>query len=283
MGTIARYRPPLSTSGPSRFPSTISTGVLGATRSRFSRASAAARGDCSTATIFSNCPSTASASAMQPEPVPISAIKPPLFGSRFLVFASTRSTKPSVSGRGISARGSIFRSKVRNPTVPATYANGTPRLRSATAFQKRSTTSGAASKSRLSQTSAGLSPETAAQSAVASRSSRSPFAFVSSSVMRRNRRTSDTRPLLFLCFFQCGDQLVEPAVHDFIDDVRRGMDSVIGDAALRKVVGPDFLGPIAGADLSAPVTRARRLLLGNHPVEQTGPQNFHGLDLVLQL
>src|SRR5437773_918682 len=66
---MTRKRSPVSTSGASRSPSRISMGVVGATRCRFSRASAAAAGDCSTATILSNRPPTARDSAMQPPTV----------------------------------------------------------------------------------------------------------------------------------------------------------------------------------------------------------------------
>ena len=47
---------------------------------------------------------------------------------------------------------------------------------------------------------------------------------------------------------QCVADLGHIAVHDEIDFVQRQVDAVIGDAALRKIIGADALGTIAGAD-----------------------------------
>src|SRR5205807_1712824 len=81
------------------------------------RACAAASGERSTAMTRSKLPSTASDKAMQPHPVPMSATTPPFArpSSLFPASRSTRSTSPSVSGRGISARRSSSSSSVRNP------------------------------------------------------------------------------------------------------------------------------------------------------------------------
>src|SRR5207247_443042 len=65
--------------------------------------------------------------------------------------------------------------------------------------------------------------------------------------------------------------------------VYREIDSVVGHAALGKVVGPDLRRAVAGADHRAAVARARRLLLGDHPVEQPSAQHLHRLHLVLKL
>src|SRR4029077_12348795 len=101
-------------------------------------------------------------------------------------------------------------------------------LRWSTAFQKRSTTSGNASPSRLIQTSADFMPETAAHSAVASPSSSepSPLARASSSVMRRRTRTSGTHPLLFLRLLHGGNQIVELPVQHLILAVRREVNAM---------------------------------------------------------
>src|SRR5205807_2971055 len=133
--TMARHRSPAS--GASRSPSRTSNGTGGCTSATFSRARAAACAERSTAMTRSNAPSTASASAMQPHPVPISAAMPrcPEPGARAPgpAHLSTSSTSPSVSGRGISARASSFRSSVRKPVRPTAYAKGTPLARRSTA------------------------------------------------------------------------------------------------------------------------------------------------------
>src|SRR3989442_12182510 len=58
---------------------------------------------------------------------------------------------------------------------------------------------------------------------------------------------------------------------------------MVGHAILGKVVRADFLGAVTGANLSAPLARARRLLLRHDAVEQARAQDLHRLDLVLQL
>src|SRR3989441_1756164 len=241
----------------------ISTGVAGATRSTFSRASVAAAGDCSTAMTLSNEPSTASESAMQPDPVPMSAARPrfPYPVSRFSIARSTSSTSPLVSGRGISARASIARSSVRNGTRPTAYANGPPCANRSAAAWNLATASGDLASWRRSHASPTVVPRVAAQSAV----------------------SSGTHALLFLRLLQCGDQVVEFAVHHFIDVVGGEVNAVIGDAILREVVGAHLLRAITGPDLRPPFLRARSLLLGDHAVQQPRTQDLEGLDLVLQL
>src|SRR5690606_42065700 len=46
--------------------------------------------------------------------------------------------------------------------------------------------------------------------------------------------------------------LFEIALHDRVELVERELDAVIGQAALRKVVRADALGPVARADKAAP-------------------------------
>jgi hypothetical protein len=58
---------------------------------------------------------------------------------------------------------------------------------------------------------------------------------------------------------------------------------MIGDAALREVVGADLLGPIAAADLRPSYLGALFLLLLNAQAEETRAKYFHRLELVLQL
>src|SRR5689334_20735364 len=44
------------------------------------------------------------------------------------------------------------------------------------------------------------------------------------------------------------DDLVQIAVHDRVDPVEREVDAVVGDAALREIVGADALAAVARAD-----------------------------------
>src|SRR4051812_31247998 len=57
------------------------------------------------------------------------------------------------------------------------------------------------------------------------------------------------------------DQLVELAVHDAVDLVKGEVDAVVGDAALRKVVGADARGAVARADERFARRGGLRLLL----------------------
>ena len=47
------------------------------------------------------------------------------------------------------------------------------------------------------------------------------------------------------------NQLVEIAVHDRVDLIERQPDAVVGDSALREIVGADALVAHAGTDLAA--------------------------------
>ena len=56
------------------------------------------------------------------------------------------------------------------------------------------------------------------------------------------------------------DDLVERlAVEHLVELVERQVDAVVGDPPLRKIVGADALGAVAGADLPAPRGRAFRI------------------------
>src|SRR5512145_2811157 len=57
------------------------------------------------------------------------------------------------------------------------------------------------------------------------------------------------------------EDLVEVAVHDRVDAVEREVDPVVGDAALREVVGADALAPVARADQALARRGRLRLLL----------------------
>ena len=59
---------------------------------------------------------------------------------------------------------------------------------------------------------------------------------------------------------QGADQLARVAVHDVVELVERQIDAVIGDAALRKIIGADALGAVARADLELARLRLRTRL-----------------------
>src|SRR5881409_656808 len=290
---MARYRSPAS--GPSKSPSRTSTGSGGCRSATFSRARAAASRERSTAITRSKAPSTASDSAMQPHPVPMSATTPrlPHLASRIPASRSTRSTSPSVSGRGIRARASSFSSSVRKPVRPTAYANGTPLERCSTACQNCSKSCAPGSRSRCSHTSPGLvpAPATAAHSIVASRrergrpdaARRSAASFRAAPIEAGCAAGSGTEPLLLTRDPQRVDHVVEVAVQHLGEVVHGVMNAMIGDAILGEVVGPDLLGSVPGAHLGPALAGAGRFLLGDHLVEQARAQHLHRPDLVLEL
>src|SRR6266516_1241925 len=267
-----------------------------ATNPPASSASAAAAAERSTAMTRSKSPSTASASAMHPHPVPMSATAPHVSPFPFPVSRmarSTRSTSPSVSGRGISARASSVRSSVRKPVRPTAYAKGTPLARRSTARQNRSTSPAAGSWSRCSPTSPGLvaAPATAAHSMVASRREvgrpEAARRWAASSSTSRTEAPcamrSRTEPLLLTCDPQGVDQIVEVAVQHLREVVNRVMDAVVGHAILGEVVGTDFLRSVTGTHLGAALAGPGGFLLGDHLIEQARAQHLECPDLVLQL
>src|SRR3954452_15728849 len=58
---------------------------------------------------------------------------------------------------------------------------------------------------------------------------------------------------------------------------------MVGDAALRKIVGADALGAVARADLAAPLRRAFGIELAALLVVELGPQHPHRLSAILVL
>src|SRR5207253_1933594 len=213
--------------------------------------------------------------------------------SRIPVSRSTKSTSPSVSGRGIRARGSSFRSSVRKPVRPTAYAKGTPRERCSTACQNRSTSSTAGSWARRSHTSPGLvpAPATAAHSIIASRrgpgrpeaARRSAASCSASPIEVGCAARSGTEPLLFTREPQGVDQVVEATVQHLGEVVDGVMDAMVGDAVLREVVRANLGRAVSRADLGSALAGAGGFLFGDHLVEQAGAQHLERLDLVLQL
>jgi len=57
--------------------------------------------------------------------------------------------------------------------------------------------------------------------------------------------------------------------------VEREIDAVVGNAALREIIGADALGAVARADLPAPLSGARRVLLLTLEIVEPGAQHCH--------
>src|SRR6266853_2967969 len=65
--------------------------------------------------------------------------------------------------------------------------------------------------------------------------------------------------------------------------IERQSDAVVGQAVLRKIVGPNFFFAPAGANLSAPLRAVFRRFLLLLPFKQSRPQDRQCLFLVLEL
>ena len=79
------------------------------------------------------------------------------------------------------------------------------------------------------------------------------------------------------------EQLGHVAFEHGVQLVGREVDAVVGDAALREVVGADLLGPLAGAHLAAPLLGDGVLLLLHLHLVETRAQHLHRLRAVLDL
>src|SRR5439155_17170150 len=79
------------------------------------------------------------------------------------------------------------------------------------------------------------------------------------------------------------DDRVELAVEHALERVQREARPVVGDAALREVVGADLLGAVARADHGPAAGGDLRLLLVPRPLEQAGAEDLERLRLVLVL
>src|SRR5689334_10344589 len=96
-------------------------------------------------------------------------------------------------------------------------------------------------------------------------------------------RGSFTEPILSISILQCFDQGIDFAPHHLRKFMHREPDAMIGHAVLRKVVSADFSRTIACTNLRFSHPRALSFLFRDRRIEQTGAQNFHCLELVLQL
>ena len=84
-------------------------------------------------------------------------------------------------------------------------------------------------------------------------------------------------------FSKLVNKVVNVAIHDGRDVGAGIMDTVVGDAVLRKVVGADFFGTVAGADKGFAGDGSVFHLFFFFAFEESGAQNIHGFDAVLLL
>ena len=73
------------------------------------------------------------------------------------------------------------------------------------------------------------------------------------------------------------------AVEKIIEIISGHVDAMIGDAALRKIVGANTFAAVAGANLAFARLRLFRILFLYHDIEQARPQYFHCFDLIFEL
>src|SRR6476620_9881863 len=148
------------------------------------------------------------------------------------------------------------------------------------AAQNFGTSSTAATISRASRCGS-LTPS--ASSIDVQPASKSPMVPMGSVVGKYRALPLLTELLLHVGNLEGLDERIDVSIEDFRQLVQREIDPVVGDAVLRIVVGADLRRSIAGANLRLSHPRARRFLLGDFRIEQSGAQHFHCLQLVLQL
>ena len=73
------------------------------------------------------------------------------------------------------------------------------------------------------------------------------------------------------------------AVEKIIEIISCHVDAVIGDAALREIIGANTFAAIAGANLAFTRLRLFRVLFLYHGVEQARAQYLHCFDFVFKL
>src|SRR5215207_6813735 len=297
--TIASSGPPTSASRSPRWSSTASP-----SRSAFARATSRASALESVATTSRSGRSDFNASAIAPEPVPTSHTRAPR--GRL----SSASTRCSVSGRGISTRGSTASSIERKPFEPRMYATGSRSRRRVAYSRKRRAASGSSARPGSATIAARSTPMAAASSSSASSRgvadpaavsaitaessasrtlvrpiSRSGERGTSRKVPGARRRSGGggVEPAALLLVLQRRGELVELALEQLVEVVRRELDPVVGHAPLGEVVRADLLGPLAGPDLGRARRRLLRLLLGQLGLVEPRAQHLHRALAVLQL
>src|SRR5687768_3695186 len=92
-----------------------------------------------------------------------------------------------------------------------------------------------------------------------------------------------TEPVFRISVAERFDERVDFTTHHLGELVHREPDAMVGHSILREIVRANLCRAVAGADLRFPHARPLRFLLRNRGVEQSCPQNFHSLELVLKL
>src|SRR5579859_3748193 len=87
----------------------------------------------------------------------------------------------------------------------------------------------------------------------------------------------------FVVAHQGVDQRTELSFHDVRQLVESQADAVIRHAVLRKIVGADFFGAVAGSDLAAALRANGGLLLLEFLFVEASTQNAHSLRAILDL
>ena len=97
------------------------------------------------------------------------------------------------------------------------------------------------------------------------------------------QRGCGVEPAALLVVLQRRGELVELALEQLVEVVRRVLDAVVGDAPLGEVVGADLLGPLAGPDLGGARGGQLGLLLGELGLVEARAQHLHRALAVLEL
>src|SRR5688572_30146808 len=198
----------------------------------------------------------------------------------------------------MSTRSSTSSVRCRKAARPTAYANGAPRarFRAASHARRQSSMSSAASRcidgqnrgmstiaatmSRASRWASGTrAPARCADSAATTSPTRAGAAVPNVG----NARTSAIEPLLDVRLTKRLDQWADLALEDSRQLVHRQVDPMVGHAILRKVVGANLRGAIAGADLRLAHARALGFLLRHLEVQEARSQYLHRPCPVLNL
>ena len=231
----------------------------------------------SVATISAPRNSCASATAMQPEPVPISATRKFSLPSLLSEPLERTSTTCSVSGRGISTAGVTSNSSPQNSCLPVKYCVGTPLARCATSsinfrarrrserrFRMRIEPRAVASKRVHQQQFRRKRIRWHAHVLKARPSRRAARSRTVTSAFNFHRRAHHAfpppiavvaqfllQPFRLIISHQPVHQRPELSVHHFRQLMQRQPNAMVADAILREIVGANFLRAVAGLDLPA--------------------------------
>ena len=198
---------------------------------------------------------------------------------------------PRSPGAGSARAGRSRSVRWRKPVRPVTWASGSPAARRRTASRSAAASSGSSRRSpsstrpRAERSPGELGPEAErlAPRLAPARPRRAPRPPLGQQRPRAPRQPQAPSCSCRLAMRSASTSVVEVPVDHVGEVVHREVDAVVGHPALGKVVGPDLGRAVAGAHHGAALAGARRLLLGDHPVEQPRAQHLHRLELVLQL